>query len=581
MRSGGGPAYPRLAITGIALATLAGLVALRLVQLALSPEQRARASAVVAAQPVDARRGRIWDRRGALLAGDTFVYDAGINTAGLNAAELADVAARVAPRFGTDAASILDQARRVKETYKVDWVGLVRGLSLEEAMALREAKAADDPALDHVEFNRQRSRTYPLGADTLALLGMLVNNDAAGPDGPPVIGSHGVEAGFDAILEGTPGRTGGLGGGLAGYRPARPGMDLRLTIDRELQQGAAAALRETIRQQGASGGTVLIMDSRSGALLASVSEPSFDPNDLRQIQADRLRDPAVAVPYEPGSVMKILTVAAGLENGAIQADSHYQDDGIISVAGLDVRNWDRLAHGWTSMERMLQDSLNVGAVWVALQTGADAFYAAVDAFGFGQPTGSDLAGEHAGTVHHPGDEAWYDGFLASNSYGHSIEATPLQVLAAVNAVANDGVLLRPYVVAERIPAEGPSLLTEPQARRQVISAANAALLRRLLRSVVDNHATAAAVPGYSVAGKTGTTELIDRELGRYDDHETIASFCGFLPVDRPVVTICTKVDRPDGQRGSEVAAPLFGEVARQAVRVLQIPPDRPLEGEAP
>lgn len=576
MRPAGGPAYPRLAITGIALATLAVCMALRVLYLTLSPTLKADAAQVDLAQPIAARRGSIWDRRGALLAGDTFVYDAGLNTAGLDEAALAEAAAQVAPRFGLDAAWILKEQARVNADFNANWVGLANGLTLDQVTAMRQAQAAGDASLEHVEFSRQPSRIYPLGADGLAVLGMMLGNGLDENGQATKVGSHGIEASFDTVLAGAPGRSGGLGKGLAGaYRPARPGMDLRLTIDRELQQGAAAALRETVRRQGASGGTVMIMDSRSGALLASVSEPSFDPNDLKALRPDALRDPAVSLPYEPGSVMKVVTVAAGLEQGAVREDSHYQDDGVIEVAGMTVRNWDRLAHGWTSMERMLQDSLNVGAVWVALQTGQGPFYAAVDAFGFGEESGVDLAAESQGTVHHPGDPAWYDGFLASNSYGHGIEATPLQVLAAVNAVANDGVLLRPYVVAERIPAEGPSLVTEPLARRQVMSAANAAVLRRLLRSVVDNHATAAAVPGYSIGGKTGTTELINAELGRYDDHATIASFCGFLPVERPVVTICAKVDRPDGQRGSEVAAPLFGEVARQVVRVLRIPPDRP------
>ena len=575
MRETGKPHYPRLAVTGIALATLAALTAVRLVFLAASDQARAMAAQASGPQTIPAQRGSIWDRNGALLAADTFVFDAGLNTAGLDAAALSAAAAKVGPRFGKDPAWIVAQAESVLREHGVNWVNLAMGMSLEEHQAMRAAQETGDESLSHVEFNRQLSRVYPLGADGLQVLGMLLGNDDESPDAPLSVGSHGIEAQYRAVLDGMPGRAGGLAGGLAnGFRPARPGMDLRLTLDRDLQQAAATALRETLARQDALRGTVLVMETRTGAILASVSAPSFDPNRRTDLRSELLTDPACADHYEPGSVMKIMTVAAGLESGAISADSHYEDNGVVEYAGMSIRNWDLLAHGWTSMSQMLQDSLNVGAVWVAVQTGEEPFYAELDDFGFGQPTGVDLAGELPGVLHHPGEEGWYDGFFASNSFGHSVDATPIQVLAAVNAVANEGVLMRPFVVAERIPAEGPSLPTMPEQRRQVISPANALSLRRMMQSVVDNHATAAAIPGYSVGGKTGTTELIDRAAGRYDDHETIASFCGFVPVENPVVTICAKVDRPDGKRGSEVAAPLFREVAKAAIRAMRIPPDR-------
>lgn len=576
MSASGAPLYPRLAATGTVLATLAALMALRLGYLAFSDRARALAAEGGGRRSIPAQGGSIWDRNGALLAADTFVFDAGLNTAGLDADTLAAVAAKVGPRFGKDPAWIVSRAEEVRQTYGINWVSLAIGLTLEEGQSLRTAQEAGDESLGHVEFSRQAGRVYPLGADGLQVLGMLVGNDDPSPDAPAMVGSHGIEARYRALLDGTPGRSGGLAGGLAdSYLPAQAGMDLRLTIDRPLQQAAAAALRETLTRQDASGGTVLVMETRTGAILASVSAPSFDPNRRTDLKADLLKDPACADHYEPGSVLKIMTVAAGLESGAITPDSHYQDDGVVSFAGMNIRNWDLLAHGWTSMSQMLQDSLNVGAVWVATRTGPDRFYAELDDFGFGQPTGIDLAGELPGVLHHPGDDGWYDGFLASNSFGHSIDATPIQVLSAINAVANGGLLMKPFVVAERIPAEGPSLITQPEARRQVISPENAAVLRQMMQEVVVNHATAAAIPGYSVGGKTGTTELIDRAEGRYDDDETIASFCGFIPVDRPLITICTKVDRPDGQRGSEVAAPLFGEVARAAIQALRIPADRP------
>ena len=268
-----------------------------------------------------------------------------------------------------------------------------------------------------------------------------------------------------------------------------------------------------------------------------------------------------------------MTVAAALEAGAIEADSHYQDEGQIQYAGISINNWDRLPHGWTSVEEMLRFSLNVGAVWVADRLGPEGFYRSMEAFGFGEKSNVELPGEVVGIVNaNFQDEDWYSGNLATNSFGHGISTTPIQMVSALQAIANDGRRMQAHIIAERIPTEGESFLTNPTLVREVVSPHTARTVRAMLQSVVDQRVTQAAIPGYSVGGKTGTSQI--PIPGGYDEDGTIATFGGFLPAENPQVVILAKVDRPKSIRGSDVAAPLFREVALAAIDALNIPPDR-------
>jgi cell division protein FtsI/penicillin-binding protein 2 len=253
----------------------------------------------------------------------------------------------------------------------------------------------------------------------------------------------------------------------------------------------------------------------------------------------------------------------------------YQDEGTIDVAGIHISNWDRQAHGRTTLGRMLQLSLNVGAVHIAQQLGRERFYPALANFGFGAKSEVDLVGEVEGLIHWPHAEpAWWEGYLASNSFGQGMSATPLQVAVAMSAIAAEGNLMVPHILAEVIAPGSPPLPATPRVRRQVIAPSTARTVRELLVDVVDENVPHAAIPGYSVGGKTGTSQI--PVPGGYDPEDTIASFCGFLPAGEPRVLILTKVDRPKGIRGSDVAAPLFRKVAEAAIAALDIPPDRPM-----
>ncbi|MFN2114521.1 MAG: peptidoglycan D,D-transpeptidase FtsI family protein, partial [Anaerolineae bacterium] len=286
--------------------------------------------------------------------------------------------------------------------------------------------------------------------------------------------------------------------------------------------------------------------------------------------------PAVSALYEPGSVLKAMTDDSALDASVVEPGWSYEDEGTITVDGLLISNWDGLPHGTTTLTKLLQYSLNVGAVHVAQEMGPDLFYSYLAAFGFGATTGVDLANEAEGLVKWPDATSdWYHGNLATNSFGQGIAATPLQVTAAMAAIANDGRLMRPHSVAAVIDSSGAIEPIRPQPVRQVVSANTARRVREMLAEVVSGRVTQAAIPGYSVGGKTGTSQIPTAD--GYEDEDTIASFGGFVPVQQPRLVILVKIDRPDSVRGGQAAAPVFKAVARVALEVLDIQPDQPID----
>ncbi|MCB0215614.1 MAG: penicillin-binding protein 2 [Caldilineae bacterium] len=563
------PFYPRLAALATMLATLVVVLGLRLTWLARAsaePSERDRRF------EIPAPRGTIWDRQGMPLATDSYAYEIGLDLATARQQDdLVALCEAIAIPLGQPAAEILERAQVAIDAY-TQALTTTRWIRLAPLVDIPTSKALAAYEDQGVTQRRIPHRIYPLGADSAHVTGFLY----AGPEpGDRPVAALGVEASYDATLTGIDGQLAGYSGSQPGdFRPARAGTDLRLTIDRDIQVAAARALAETIEQQSATGGTVIVLEVASGAILASTSLPSFDPNHFETADPASFSDPAVSASYEPGSVLKSVTLAAAIDAGAVTPDSHYQDEGTIEYEGLHIQNSDHLGHGWISMRDMMVNSLNVGAVWTAGQLGREPFYRALSDFGFGVPTGVDLAAEASGIVHWPAVEGedWYAGNLATNSFGQGLSATPLQVAAAIAAIANDGRLMQPYVLAEALPAGRPGVPTQPRMVRQVIGAESAREVRQLMQAVVDDKATQAALPGYAVAGKTGTSQI--PVPGGYDDTGTIASFAGFLPVDQPQVLILTKVDRPHAVRGSDVAAPLFREVAKAVVAALDIPPDR-------
>lgn len=365
-----------------------------------------------------------------------------------------------------------------------------------------------------------------------------------------------------------------------GYRQTtkpRPASDVRLTIDRYIQEATEQALDAAIEANGANGGTIIVMEPKTGAILAMASRPSFkfselDLNDETKMELYRNR--AVTDLYEPGSVMKVVTMATALDLDLVTPNSTYEDTGMAYVGGYAIENWDFSANGTTTMTQLLQKSLNTGAVWVGQLIGPERFYEYVQRFGFGATTGVDLGGEAAGTVRTSDDVEWYPSDLATNAFGQGISVTPLQMITAVAAIANGGELMRPYIVQDVVDAGG-SHETQPEVVRRVISESTARTLTAMLNDVVEGVPShGARVQGYHVAGKTGTSFI--SVPGGYAPDRVITSFVGFAPVSDPRMIVLVKIDEPQGERlGGTVAAPVFAELAPKILGYLGVSPDAP------
>ena len=352
---------------------------------------------------------------------------------------------------------------------------------------------------------------------------------------------------------------------------AHEGADLVLTIDRTVQYVVERHLVRGMREHGAVSGTIIVMEPSTGAILAMASAPCYSPYEFYEAQEGQLLNPAVSRQYEPGSVMKLVTMAAALDSGTVTPQSTYYDSGVIEVGGHPSYNWDRSAPGTTDMTTLLARSLNVGAATLATWMGPEVFYDYYQRFGFGRPLGIDLMAEAAGQMPLPGDASWTEAFLATNSYGQGLATTPLQMVTAVAAIANQGNLMQPYIV-EEIHNESGIFVHQPSVVSKAISPEAANQLTAMAISAVAREVEEAHVEGYTIAGKTGTAQIA--ENGIYLPDDVIGSFIGWLPADNPEIVILVKLDRPSSSPwGSHTAAPLFAELIEELVVLLDIPPD--------
>jgi cell division protein FtsI/penicillin-binding protein 2 len=352
---------------------------------------------------------------------------------------------------------------------------------------------------------------------------------------------------------------------------AHEGADLVLTIDRTVQYTVERYLARGLREHGAVSGTIIVMDPRTGAILAMANSPCFTPYQFYEAGEGLLLNPAVSRQYEPGSVMKVVTMAAALDSGTVNPQSTYYDAGVIEVGGHQTYNWDRSAPGTTDMTTLLSRSLNVGAATLATWMGPEVFYDYYQRFGFGRPLGIDLMAEAAGQMPLPGDAFWAESFLATNAYGQGLAVTPLQMVTAAAAIANQGYLMQPYIVQE-IHNNNGVFKHEPAVVSRPISPETANQLNAMLVTALAREVDEAQVPGYTVAGKTGTAQIA--ENGIYLPNDVIGSFIGWLPADAPEIVVLVKLDRPTSAPwGSLTAAPLFAELSKELVVLLDIPPD--------
>jgi cell division protein FtsI (penicillin-binding protein 3) len=355
------------------------------------------------------------------------------------------------------------------------------------------------------------------------------------------------------------------------------GSDVVLTLDEKIQYIAERELAAAIGKTRAIAGTVIVMNPNTSEILAMASWPKFNPNDAGKVPADLRMNRAVTALYEPGSTFKLITLAAAFDQGITRAEEVFDcENGAVYVAGHRIR--DHKPFGLLNVAAILAQSSDVGAIKVALRLGAPKFYDYIRAFGFGTLTGVDLPGESKGKLRKL--ENWSPISIGSIAMGQEVGVTPIQLITAVSAIANGGVLRRPYVAAQlrrgdqTIPAETTGS-TEP---RRVLRPETAATLRRLMEGVVLNGTgTLAHLDGWTSAGKTGSAQKIDPDTGRYSRTQLIASFTGFAPLNDPAVSILVSLDSPDGlHEGGQVAAPVFKHIAEQVLAYLNVPRDVPL-----
>ena len=414
-------------------------------------------------------------------------------------------------------------------------------------------------------------RFYPAGAMAAQTIGFVNLSNT---------GLYGIEQQYHASLNGetedckgspaTPGKRINLG--VRDLTPTARACDLILTLDWAIQDVVERELAAAIERTRSSSGTVIVEEPATGKILAMASLPSFDLNKFFESTDTLYNNPAISVDYEPGSVAKIMTMAAGLDTGTFVPSSTLVDSGEIIVGGFKIHNWDNKGHGRVNMTDVLAMSLNVGAAYISTSLGPVKFYDYAKRFGFAKRTGIDLANEISGQMRDPGMATWHISDLGTNSYGQGMTTTPLQIVMMASAVANGGVLMKPYIV-DAIVSQGEPHYTQPQAVRRVVSSDTARVLAGMMADAVEKESIPATLTNARVAGKTGTASIPNPKTGKYDLLSTIASFVGWAPYDDPKFVILVKLDKPQTTDfGSEAAAPVFRAIAGRLMTLMDVSP---------
>ena len=527
-------------------------------------------------------RGNIVDRNGALLAADRFSYEVSATPSYFRSEEERMEAARLLEELaGIPAAetfNLLSTYADLKFVRLAPAISLEAGRRILEEQAILAEESGVHPLLN-VTLTPTPQRYYPeraVGAQVVGSLAIL--GDAAWTQGV-----SGIEDYYDQYLRkrdgvGLTGRSfsklSELPADVRRFLPSVAGKDLILTLDRNVQWIAEEELQWALTQFRAQSGTIIVMDPRTGEILAMANSPTFDPNDLSKADMAAVQNTAISAQYEPGSVFKMITAAAALDSGVVTPTQTLTDTGSIAVGQRVILNSDRVAHGVVDMTEALARSLNVITAQWALMLGQKQFYQYLERFGFGQVTEVDLADEVYGLIKRPGTLDWSLSDLGTNSFGQGLAVTPIQMANAIASIANGGKLMRPYIVKARV-LDGQVQFTEPTVLGTTIRPETAKALTDILVNIVTDGNSAAAVPGYRIAGKSGTAQIPTEE--GYTEDETIVTFAGYAPADDPRFVILVKLDRPDpniSRWASYTAAPAFSRVARRLFYYYNIPPDQ-------
>jgi len=503
---------------------------------------------------VPASRGTIVDRNGEPLAIGRLATTVYANPRQVNDAR--DLTLVASKQFGLDPAdlypTLVDRSK--------GFVYVARKADPRKAKILQSMDFAG------LGFYPEELRFYPQGPVAAQVIGY------AGLDNK---GLEGLERSLEGTLAGKPGSQTivkdpfGRALDVVETKAETPGRSVRLTIDREIQANAEEVLQDTVRRWGARAATAVVMDPHTGQIYAMATAPRFNANRFPTTRADRRRNRAVTDTYEPGSTFKLVTIAAGLQEGVITPRTSFRLAPTIEVADRVIHEAHTRGTERLTVKQIVEQSSNIGTITIAERLGAGQLASWIDRFGFGAKTGVDFPGESAGFAL-PLDQ-WSGSTIGTVPIGHGIAVTPVQMARAYAAIANGGRLVRPHLI-ERI--DGKTVGTTRG--RRVVSRHVSEQMMSMLRGVVlEGTGTEAAIPGYTVAGKTGTAAKIDPD-GTYSTSRYVASFVGMVPATKPKLVIMVMVDEPHGDiYGGVVAAPAFREIARFNLQHLEIPQDAP------
>lgn len=429
-------------------------------------------------------------------------------------------------------------------------------------------------------YTREFTRLYPEPSMSGHVIGFMGSDEEGKRSG-----RYGIEGFFDSVLAGTPGILRAdrdiagrlIAVGERSLEPAVDGADIVLTIDRTIQFKACSALKEAVKKHGADGGSIIIVEPSTGKIFAMCAAPDFDPNNYSQVESiDQFNNPAIFDAYEPGSVFKPITMAAAVDTGAVMPSTHFTDTGSTKVDGWPkpLGNAEGKTYGDVDMTQVLEDSINTGMIFSMRQMGRDVFVDYVKRFGFGKQTGIELETEMPGNISSL-DKA-SEIYAATATFGQGISVTPMQIVMAYSAIANGGMLKKPQVIDEIRHADGTVEKRTVQDIAQVIDEKTSRMLGAMLVSVIEHgHGKRAGVPGYYIAGKTGTAQVAKTDGIGYSLDNTIGSFAGFGPVEDPKFAMIVRIDHPrDVVWAESTAAPLFGEMAQFLLQYFEVPPIR-------
>ncbi|MBQ5502430.1 MAG: PASTA domain-containing protein [Selenomonas sp.] len=517
---------------------------------------------------IQSPRGAILDRNGRELAVSTMTKSLYIDPSHVENPQ--EVAANLAPLIGKSEQDILDDI-----AVGGGFVWVKRRMEQAEYEAVRQL-IREKNYVSCLNFRDEAKRYYPNDVLAANVIGFVGTDDK---------GLDGVEQALDKMLKGEVKET-----YLTTDRQDRPILDsifssrrryagdacktIELTIDSSIQFIVEQELDRAIAENNPKAVTCVVMDPKTGEVLAMASRPSYNPNRFWDYNPEIWKNRAVSFIYEPGSTFKSVVAGAALQEKVVTPNQVFVDPGYVMVSGRRIQNWNGESFGTVTFTDVVKQSLNTGFAQVGLRLGADRLMSYAKKFGFGEPTGIDLPGEESGILFNPEDMRESD--MATSAIGQSIAVTPLQLVTAMSAIANDGILLKPHIVKSIRNADG-SMYEErgkKEVRRVIDSATDKTLMGLLEQVVASGGGSKAAVRGYRIAGKTGTAQKIREDGSGYMDGRYIASFCGFAPVEDPKLTVLVMIDDPGTGNfyGGQIAAPVAGRIFAQLMRYMHIEP---------